>query len=119
MMVKSLLAGTSVYLAGAIEHEQSPSSWREKIKRELLYPLSVKVYDPLVKPSYLSELARGDPKSYRSMLLDNQPKINSIDLTVSRSPRDEVWPALAEIRYLDRQFAFDCNFMICNLPLKP
>lgn len=100
-----LLQGSTVYLAGAIEHENSPTSWRERIKRELLWPLGIKVYDPLVKPSFMSALAKGSPVEYRSMLKADPG-------------REIVWPALAEIRDIDRQFAYACDFMICNMPLK-
>jgi hypothetical protein len=99
----NLLRGSTVYLCGSIEHAQSPTSWREQIKRELLLPLGIKPYDPLAKPTFLSELAKGNPAEYRQML-------------IKPDQQERVFSALAEIRNLDRQFAYACDFMICNMP---
>ena len=58
------LRGSSVYLTGAIDHSDDPRGWRKKITRELLLPMGVRVYDPLVKPSWLSPAARTNPSLY-------------------------------------------------------
>jgi hypothetical protein len=65
--------------------------------------MGVRPYDPLVKPTFMSEMAKGNPSEYRKML-------------TSPSEQDKVWPALKEIRDIDRQFAYACDFMICSLP---
>ena len=52
-----LLKGSSVYLVGAVDHAEDPRKWRREIANDLLTPLSVRVYDPLVKPSWFDENA--------------------------------------------------------------
>lgn len=98
-----LLSGSTAYLAGAIEFAQSPTSWREQIKRELLLPLGIRPYDPLMKPSFMSEAAKGDPSDYRKLL------------TVPKE-QDKIWSALSEIRDIDRQYVYACDLVICSLP---
>lgn len=106
----NLLKGSSVYLTGAIDHHDDPRGWRRKITSELLTPMGVKVYDPLIKPSWLPAAAQSGPSIFR----------NAIECGVygEISPKhDEMFDdGIRTIRKIDLRFAHDCNFMICSLP---
>jgi hypothetical protein len=100
------LKNTTCYLAGAIDHHEDPRAWRKKITSDVLHPLGIKVYDPLVKPSWLSEAAKVHPDNYKTALKGNHPTPKAI------------WDGMVEIRKIDLRFAHTCDFMICSLPKK-
>lgn len=106
----NLLRGSTVYLAGSIDFHQDPRGWRNRIREELLTPLGVRVYDPLIKPSWFSPAARGNPNSYREALRSAAGGEESNTIT------DAAWEAMAQIRKADLRFASDANFVICSLP---
>lgn len=108
----SLLRGSSVYLAGAIDHIDDPKSWRHKITHSLLLPMGVKVYDPLVKPSWLSEYAKADLSCYIDLmgkLLENK-SLNYDDY--------QMWRGMKEVRQIDLRMAHSADFFIVSLPKK-
>lgn len=102
--MKNLLKGASVYLAGAVEHNDSPANWRVDITKNLFNPMGVRVYNPLVKPDWLGELARSaDPVEYRTMMESDDP---------------EIWQTLREVRVLCKQMVAYSDFVVVNFPKK-
>ena len=51
------LDGLSIYLAGPVDNVQSGEDWRAKYNNSLKV-LGLKIYNPMVKPDWISELAR-------------------------------------------------------------
>lgn len=105
-----LLTGTSVYLAGAIDFHKDPRSWRRNITNDLLNGLGIKVYDPLVKPSWLGEQSFLEPSKFSDAIKD------AVNGKFS-SENDSIFEhGIKQVRRIDLRFAHDCNFMICSVP---
>jgi hypothetical protein len=125
-----LLRGTSVYLIGAIDHAEDPRKWRREIAQDLLLPMGVRVYDPLVKPSWFSE----------GMLADDSYKEIKLFKKFLREPQDTfpegchenassqefrqkmhhllIEGRMQEIRKLCLRMANNADFIIGRLPKK-
>lgn len=118
-----LLRGSSVYLVGPVDHSADPHKWRRDITNELLLPLGVKVYDPLVKPSWFTEKYDTDIshlKDYKKWLsLIKTRYIMTTDTAADRAVEahsQSVWNNLDAVHRLCLRMANDCNFMIVHLP---
>ena len=61
------LKGTTAYLAGSVDHHEDPRKWRKEVARNLLQPLGIGVYDPLVKPGWMCSQAKTSPGRYRPL----------------------------------------------------
>jgi hypothetical protein len=110
-----LLDGTSVYLVGAIDHASDPHKWRRELTNNLLHPLGIKVYDPLVKPSWLDKVyphieddVVSDFLVFKRLL--GEPR------SIPEEQHEMVWDRMHGIRELCLRYAHDCSFMIVNLP---
>lgn len=110
--MKNLLKGSSVYLAGAVEHHEAPGNWRHDITKNLFDPMGVRVYNPLIKPDWVSEYGRHEnPSEYRKWME-----------LYRRGARAEgaaaVWDVLREIRVLCKQMVSYSDFVVVNFPKK-
>jgi hypothetical protein len=84
------LSGSTVYLIGSIENDNSHIDWRKKIT-ELLKPLGIIVYNPLIKPKWFidkygditAEQQNKDRKNL-SQILDNL-KYEKFEDTLNRN----------------------------------
>lgn len=111
-----LLNGTSVYLAGAVDHAADPRKWRREITNDLLHPLGIKVYDPLIKPSWFNkhypQVIGDDPAldflGYKQFLDDPE--------SISEDDQEAVWRRMGGIRELNLRCVNACDFLIINLP---
>jgi nucleoside 2-deoxyribosyltransferase len=99
------LKGATAYLAGSVDHSEDPRKWRREIARDLLIPLGVGVYDPLIKPSWMCDYAKTSPGRYRDIL--NNPE---------HLLQNDIWEGMAEVRKVDLRLAHSCDFMIVHLP---
>ena len=106
----NLLRNSTVYLAGAIDHFDDPRSWRTKITNELLLPMGVKVYDPLVKPSWLSEHAKVDLSCYTDLI---RKSLRNESMTYDDR---QIWRGMKEVRQIDLRMAHSADFFIMSLP---
>lgn len=109
-MSPNLLRGSSVYLIGAIDHADDPRAWRRRITKELLHPLGIKVYDPMVKPGWLPESARITPKNY------NEAIAAALNGHVNPQTEELYHNGIQMVRKIDLRFIHDCSFVICSLP---
>jgi nucleoside 2-deoxyribosyltransferase len=103
----NLLGGTRVYLAGPVEHDDHAKDWRTQITSSLL-KYNVKVYDPLVKPSWLSDISKVDPKLYRKSL-NGEP----VGITIN-----DVFDANKELRQVCLKMVSSADWIICWMPIK-
>lgn len=108
-----LLAGSSVYLIGAVDHAADPRKWRKDITKSLLAPLNIRVYDPLVKPSWFNQqypTVQGDPSSdfieFKALLNGNYIQHN----------REQISARMCAVRKLCLRMAHDANFIIGFIP---
>lgn len=106
----NLLRDTTVYLCGAIDHADDPRKWRKDITNKLLLPMGVKVYDPLVKPSWLPGHARQSPQHF------NKSIVKALNNDDSLEDHKIFLEGIKTVRKIDLRLAHDCNFMICSLP---
>ena len=117
-----LLQGTSVYLIGSVDHHKDPRKWRKEIADELLRPLGIKIYDPLIKPDWFNQeypLAC-DPS------LDFQQFKQLLTGTLLPTPGENgplhtKWLAekrMWAVRELCLRMAHDCSFIIASMPKK-
>lgn len=113
-----LLAGTSVYLIGAIDHANDPRKWRREITNKLLLPLGVKVYDPLIKPSWIEDefpfFEDVDPSEdfrvFKLFLKDPQ--------AYNKEARPIITNRMKGIRKLCMRMANNADFIIGAIPKK-
>lgn len=103
----NLLRNTRVYLAGAVEHDLNATSWRD-LATARLRRMGVYVYDPLVKPSWLDPICKGDPQAYRKVL----------NGTSSQLTKAEVFFANEELRRICLSMVASADWIICYLPIK-
>jgi hypothetical protein len=97
-----MLEGSSVYLAGPIEHADDATSWRDEITPRLR-DMGLLVYNPLVKPDWTPcRYVDGDgQKLIKDAVLNNEGKA----IEVNKS-----------IRKCGRRLAATADFIICYLP---
>tara|TARA_R100001244_G_scaffold25113_2_gene25484 strand:+ start:131707 stop:132333 length:627 start_codon:yes stop_codon:yes gene_type:complete len=103
------LRGTSAYLAGPVDHAENPNGWRSVITKDLLDPLGIKAYNPLVKPSWLSKRAKLDPKIY----MDDMKA-----LVTEGYLSHDVWNGMREIRDFCKRQVNAADFVIVHHPKK-
>ena len=111
-----LLQGTSVYLIGSVDHHKDPRKWRKEIATDLLRPLGVNVYDPIIKPDWFNDEfpLDCDPSTdfiqFKQLLKDTLSySQRKIDLTEKR-----MWG----VRDLCLRMAHDASFIIASIPKK-
>lgn len=100
----NILKGSRVYLAGAVDNDPHAKNWRASLTEDLLKPLGITVYDPLVKPYWMSDVANINPRLYYTYLESDQSK------------QQLVFNALGEIRKVCLAAVAASDFMICHLP---
>lgn len=100
------LSGTSVYLAGAVEHNfDNALSWRDNLT-DKLKQYNVTVYNPLVKPSWLPDNCKVDPALYKAVLSGKSDTMS----------KDEVFQATADMRRLCLRMVTSADWLICYMP---
>lgn len=111
-----LLQGSKVYLIGAVDHAEDPRKWRRDITKNLLEPLGVRVYDPLIKPSWFNKefpQLGTDPSTdfieFRDLLNGRIKSTEDKQLVNAR---------MKAIRKLCLRMAHDADFIIGSLPKK-
>ncbi len=110
-----LLNGTSVYLIGSVDHHKNPRGWRKEIADKLLHPLGVKVYDPLVKPSWFQEkYPIPDPSNDFEFLKTVMKSPNEFSESLKQAAENR----MNGVRELCLRMTHDCNFIICSMPKK-
>lgn len=110
MPEQNKLKGTSVYLAGPVDHAKDPRGWRNAIVKDLLVPLGIRAYDPLTKPSWLSKRAKLEPKLY----MDEMKSL----VTGEGYMSDSVWNGMLEIREFCKRQVNASDFVIVHHPKK-
>lgn len=74
-----LLENARIYLSGPIESSKDATSWRDRISKDLK-PIKVKIWDPLVKPSWMNASVDGaKQQQYKKQLCDNTCSSEIID----------------------------------------
>lgn len=122
-----LLKGSSVYLIGSIDHAEDPRKWRKQLTNDVLTPLGVKVYDPLVKPAWFSndKAWYGTFKSsydeisfFKSYLRDPETEIPNHDKANgwAKMKHHLVTHRMQEIRKLCLSMVNSADFIIGKLP---
>jgi len=113
-----LLKGSSAYLIGSVDHHKNPNKWRKDITKDLLNPLGVNVYNPLMKPSWFQEEyplvdnvhPSKDFELFKAVLNNRECK-EFTDITPIENRMNAV-------RELCLRMANDCNFIIGFVPKK-
>lgn len=119
-----LLKGTSVYLIGQIDHAEDPRSWRRGIAKNLLSPMGVRIYDPLIKPFWLLEEIHGimPPQWAKDLNPSEDFKVFKDFLTSPEEWSASAKPAIINrmnfIRKLCMRMAASCDFIIGSIPKK-
>lgn len=111
-----LLKGTSVYLIGSVDHHKDPRKWRKEIATELLQPLGVKVYDPIIKPEWFNEDYPLDCDPSQDFLQFKQ--LLKSTLSWSEHTKNLTEKRMWGVRELCLRMAHDANFIIASLPRK-
>lgn len=102
------LQDSRCYLAGPVEHDKTCEGWRITIANQLK-EMGVVTYDPLVKPSWFSEVSRMDPSIYLKIINGG----SSPNLGVS-----DVFNALIEMREACLRIVSVVDWVICYHPKK-
>ena len=103
-----ILENSSVYLSGPIESVDDGAGWRQRITPPL-EEMGVRVYNPLVKPSWLNLASKTDgrrQKEQRKALLEG----------CSDEEYQAIFETQCEIRTLGVRLAHTCDWMICRVP---
>lgn len=107
----NLLHGTKVYLAGPIEYASDGKGgivWRDRLT-EILHQMGIRVYDPMKKPKWYPNIAKGNPGVYVKTVLESEatePDSNIID----------AFDAIKFIEKADFRYVYDCDWLIVYLP---
>lgn len=112
-----LLQGTSVYLIGSVDHHKDPRKWRKDIATELLRPLGVKVYDPIVKPGWFNveyPLACDPSQDFIVFKEALAAGCGGWTKETKKLTEERMWA----VRELCLRMAHDCSFIIASLPKK-
>lgn len=109
--MNNLLYGSKAYLAGPVDQSQDPVSWRTKIRQDLLAPMGVKVYDPLIKPSWMPPQGKLPVSTYKEVVRDiRQALVTNPDMAY------DVWDGMQLARKMCSRMVSDADFVICYLP---
>lgn len=100
-----ILRNSRVYLAGPVDNDAQARGWRRSITEDLLEPLNIIVYDPLVKPAWMSDNTRINPRLYNTYLYSNELPKERI-----------VFDALKEISEVCMAAVTSADWVICHLP---
>jgi len=96
-------------LAGPVEHDVQCVGWRLE-KTNLLEKMGVVVYDPMLKPQWLSKAAQTDPANYLDI-------VNELVEPTELSKQD-VFDAAYEMRDVDLRIVSVVDWAICYHPKK-
>ncbi len=102
-----LLSGTKVYLAGPVEQDNDPNSWRNSIKGKL-NELGVICWDPLDKPSWIDSSFTGIAQRADKMELVKLARYTKFN-------ENAVFQRNAEIRDVALRLASAADFIICKI----
>jgi nucleoside 2-deoxyribosyltransferase len=103
-----LLSGTKVYLAGPIEYAADNKGgiiWRNELT-EVLKGMGVRVYDPMNKPNWYPDIAKGNPGVY-------------VDCVLNGGTDDEIKDAFDGVKFIEKadfRYVNDCEWLIVYLP---
>lgn len=97
------LSGTSVYLCGQIETDKECGEWRKEIAK-LLNNKNIKVWDPLIKPHWMSRNSQntGDVLDTAKIFDSTNRSLNGFNANI-------------EIRNICKTLVNRCDFMIARL----
>jgi hypothetical protein len=98
------LKNVSVYLSGAIEQSNDPSTWRSRLTIRL-QKLNMKVLDPLIKPSWMSNVTGPEQAAWKKEIIEGQ----WIDSIIVKNK---------EIRDVCLSLSHGCNMMIVRIDKK-
>ncbi len=101
----NLLNNTKAYLAGPIENYSD--DWRVKIT-PILKNLGIKVWDPLVKPSWMFNVTGDDQKTDRNYINNN---FNNLDGT----KMSHIFDRNNAIKNVCLRLVSACDFVICKI----
>jgi hypothetical protein len=104
----NLLRGSKAYLAGPVDQSNDPVSWRTKVRTELLEPMGILTYDPLIKPSWMPYEGKLPVSKYKDYL----NKAQEGPIPESNMP----WSGMAECRRMCLRMVSSADFVICYLP---
>jgi hypothetical protein len=99
-----LLSDTTVYLAGAVEHSNNATSWRDEYT-EFLDTLGIHVYNPLKPPSWTTYATFNHRDIYKA-----------IAGLKSGLSRPQAFTAQKECRAVCKRLAYACDWVICRFP---
>lgn len=104
-----LLNNSSVYLVGAVDCHEDPMRWRKEISSNLLEPLGIKVYNPLIKPKWFND----------NFNIDNiDDEIKEFKRIINNDIQLDVEKRMFAVRKLCLRMASDANFIIASIPKK-
>lgn len=102
--MNGILNNTSVYLSGPIECVENGADWRLAITPQL-EELGIRVFDPLVKPSWIPDI-NGEKQASQKKILANATEEQYI----------EIFNINYEIRKMGVRLAHASDWIICRLP---
>lgn len=100
-----ILAGTTVYLAGPVEQDNDPNSWRELIKIGLTN-MNVRIWDPLDKPDWIDRSFTGKAQRNDKYTLESMRFLIHDDPIVLRN---------VQIRNVALRLASAADFIVCKI----
>lgn len=106
MVNNNLLNNTKCYLIGPIEQSADPTGWRNRITIEL-NNMGVKVYDPMIKPSWAPKLSS---EVNKNKFLE---VINTKQITTDNQA---YYDSMSWIRDVDLRYVHSSDFIVCYLP---
>lgn len=106
----NLLNNRTVYLAGPIEMNPDPGSWRNKITLELSKINGIRIWDPLVKPEWCVQITGDDQRHDLEKFKDNNEN-GGIRSCTNFKELDRNY----EIRDICLRLVSACDFIICMI----
>lgn len=104
---KNMLAGSRIYLCGQIENAADSKSWRHLFAQQLpqIIP-NVKVWDPMIKPSWVSDDVQNDQIAFKW-----KSEIFGGDIAKG----ERCWIANQSVRRLCKQLASKCDILVARI----
>lgn len=112
-----LLKNSSVYLIGSVDHHKDPGKWRKDITKDLLHPLGIKVYDPLIKPDWFNQEYPLDVGPSHDFVLFKEALYAGCG-GWTKETKEQIEKRMWAVRDLCLRMAHDANFIIASLPKK-
>lgn len=100
-----MLHGTRCYLAGPIENHND--NWRDRIAPQLT-KFGIKIWDPLIKPSWMPNISGDDQKQDRIYINNNINNLNIEKLS-------EIYKNNNIIKESCLRLVSACDFVICKI----